>query len=420
MTYGLLIMAFIHFRKYNDEFLFLPLLFFLSTGINRLNAVLDGKAEWVSVVYTRNIFTPMTTEKAMVALGFLALGTVLLFFSYQYFNSRLPYPPKYVDNQSLFDQFIQSQKGFILGLFIFFNIVFTIFKGLMSGPMALGQSYFLLFPMALGGLILLAFLVYKSYNWQDGVGIKIFYLFLMSYAVFMSYNPGQRFQFLSWLIALGILISKNMTIQRKTITYLLGGIFVLFFFSLAGVARKYDITQMSIEEMWQKASERSDKNEDQNMLDGMMMIMDVYPQHLDYAYGMEHFEILLRPIPRQLWPGKPMGSYINKLGLSDARKGTIGISPSIYGTFYAECGIWGIVFFSLVYGWGIARLFRYSCKYNSDIQWLIKGLIIASFIPILRGGDLPGIFAFIGMSFWPVFILLYRYNKYLKQINAHI
>ena len=56
-----------------------------------------------------------------------------------------------------------------------------------------------------------------------------------------------------------------------------------------------------------------------------------------------------------------------------------------------------------------------AARYNSDLYWLIKGIILASFIPILRGGDLPGIVAFIGMSYWPVFVMIYLYNKHLKK-----
>lgn len=86
-------------------------------------------------------------------------------------------------------------------------------------------------------------------------------------------------------------------------------------FSIAGVARKHNLSQLTYQEIFDEAFERNEKREDQNMLDGFMMLLDVYPYHLNYAYGMEHIEIALRPIPRSLWPGKPMGSYINKLGL---------------------------------------------------------------------------------------------------------
>ena len=166
---------------------------------------------------------------------------------------------------------------------------------------------------------------------------------------------------------------------------------------------------------WEAAFERSSSKEDQNMLDGLMMVMDVYPNHLDYHYGGEHFEILLRPIPRAIWPEKPVGGYANKLGLNDVRKGTVGISQTIYGTFYGEGGVAGIVILSILYGYFFVRLFRMIGRYDSDLYWILKGIVLASFIPILRGGDLPGIVAFIGMSYWPVFLIVWQYNRYLKQ-----
>jgi hypothetical protein len=55
-----------------------------------------------------------------------------------------------------------------------------------------------------------------------------------------------------------------------------------------------------------------------------------------------------------------------------------------------------------------------SLTYNSDVRHLIKGITIASMIPLLRGGDLPGIYAFIGMSFWPVFYFINRYKKFIR------
>ncbi len=413
LTYFLILMALRHFIRYNDEFLFLPLLFFFSTGIERYNAVVNGKAEWVNVAYNFNIFTPVTNDKAMWALQLFFGGTAIFVISYQSFNKRLPYPNFYHDNPILFAEFIQIKRRFILYGFLFFLVVKTIFGGMISGPIALGNSYFLLFGMAVASFILLGFLAYRN-NSKN----KILYFVLMAYGIIISYNPSQRFQFLSWMVAIGIIALQNFSPKKKIKYYLIGGVFVLLFFSLAGVARKSNLKQMSFSEMYEAAMERSDSKEDQNMLDGFMMLLDVYPQHLNYAYGMDHFEILLRPIPRKLWPGKPKGSYINKLGLSDANKGTVGISPTIYGTFYAEGGLIGIIIISIIYGWLFVKLFRYTYRYNSDMQWLLKGIIIASFVPILRGGDLPGIIAFIGMSYWPVFLFLYQYNKFLERKKA--
>jgi hypothetical protein len=42
-------------------------------------------------------------------------------------------------------------------------------------------------------------------------------------------------------------------------------------------------------------------------------------------------------------------------------------------------------------------------------------MAISSLIPLLRGGDLPGIVAFVGMAYWPIFVFLYYYNAYLTN-----
>lgn len=413
-TLLLLLLAVRHYFRFNDEFLFLPPLFFLLTGISRYNAVLAGKSTWVSVAYTRNIFTEMTFEKAMWALGLFFLGTMLLSVSYSIYNSRVRYP-EVVDNDELFTQFIQEKRGVIFVLFIFFVIVNSIFKGLVSGALALGNSYFLYFGMAIAGLVLLAFVVYKSYTFAENFITKIIFLFLMVWGMFISYNPSLRFQFISWIVAFGILVTRNYSPWQKMKYYAVGGVGLLLFFALAGVARTHSISQITWKKSFQLASERNESKADQNMLDGFMMVLDVYPTHLNYSHGMEHFEILLRPIPRQFWPGKPMGGYHNKLGLNNLNQATVGISQTIYGSFYGEGGVLGIIILSILYGWLFVKLFRYAMRYESDMKWLLKGIIVASFIPILRGGDLPGIVGFIGMSYWPVIIMVWIYNRWLKR-----
>jgi hypothetical protein len=55
-------------------------------------------------------------------------------------------------------------------------------------------------------------------------------------------------------------------------------------------------------------------------------------------------------------------------------------------------------------------------NFNSDTRHIIKGATIASIIPLLRGGDLPGIYAFIGMSFWPIIFFVSRYKAFSKNI----
>jgi hypothetical protein len=43
----------------------------------------------------------------------------------------------------------------------------------------------------------------------------------------------------------------------------------------------------------------------------------------------------------------------------------------------------------------------------------VRASLCASLIPLLRGGDLPGIYAWIGMAFWPCALLLWLRRREL-------
>jgi hypothetical protein len=61
---------------------------------------------------------------------------------------------------------------------------------------------------------------------------------------------------------------------------------------------------------------------------------------------------------------------------------------------------------SIIYGFGFGRLVSFSTRIVPLGGLLIRGILAAAIVPLLRGGDLPGIYAWFGMSFWPCFLLL--------------
>lgn len=415
-TYLLLVIAIIYFFKKNDEFLMIIIFFFCATGLNRYSSILTGESEWVNVNYVISLFR-FDDFLAVEALNLFLLGSFLFMFSYMFFNANVKRTLASNDSNAKFYKFLLKKKSLIIKLFVVFVIINFITKILLSGAIniALGNSYAFLFRLAIGGIILLAFLIFRKIEFKRHPYLKIGFLGMIVFSAYISYNPSLRFQFLSWMVALGMLILKDTGPVKKFKYYLAGGAALILFFSLAGVARYHDMDTLSWKEKYELALKRTTTTEDQNMLDGFIMVLQVYPHELDFQYGSEHLEILMRPIPRSLWPGKPVGGYVNKLGLNDGSyQGTVGISQSIYGTFYGEGGTWGIIIFSILYGFLFVKIFRYSTKYSSDMRFLIKGIVFASLIPLLRGGDLPGIIAFIGMSYWPVLIIIYQYNNFLK------
>jgi hypothetical protein len=228
---------------------------------------------------------------------------------------------------------------------------------------------------------------------------------------YLTFDSSARFQFLGWILASTIILTEGLPFGRKALFALLGLTAAAALFAVAGALRKADDPDAALQE---DSVNRFAFASDANMLDGFVLLRQVYPDMLNYSYGNEHLEILTRPIPRAWWPGKPVGGYLNKLGIVTAETGfTLGISPSLFGSFYQEGGIIGMVLLSALYGFGFARLIRFSTVIHPLGGLLIRAITCAAVVPLLRGGDLPGIYAWFGMAFWPCFLVLYIWRKEL-------
>lgn len=425
MILGLIAMT-LFFIK-NDEFLVLVVIFFYQSGLNRYNLVMSGYERWVVVAYKKNIFN-LTDELGLVALNYFFIGTAVLTISYFIISLTRKPPKQFLDTEIPLNKFLQQYQYQIL---IMFSIVASIsyyakvffFRSYIQGGggIAFGGSYYVMIGFALGGFITLMFLLILSLNNTTQLIPKIAFIGLITVIAGMTYSSSGRFQFVSWAITIGIIWVGDKNPFYKLRVYLIGGFIISLAFGLAGVTRRTDVQSLSFFQKLSLAWERNKSTEDMTMLDGFMMVLQVYPQHLNYHYGTEHLEILYRPIPRSIWPDKPLGGYANKLGLNDNMGGgSVGISQSIYGSFYGEGGVAGIYVFCFLY----ALLFNYiivsSLRYRSNVRHMIKGIALSSAIPLLRGGDLPGIYAFIGMTFWPAILFVFQYKKFLRKYYMEI
>lgn len=413
------LMSMVLFFIKNDEIPILFVGFFYTSGLTRYNLVTSGADRWVRVAYSKNIFN-LTDELGLQALNYFFLGTAVLTVSYFIFSMFRKPPEVFKDSEECLAVFLKQNQAAILTAFavigtVSFYAKLAFVNSFMSsgGSIALGGSYYVMLGFALGGIISIMYLVFKNYNLKNQFIPKLLFGAVIAFAASMTYSSSGRFQFLSWTITCGIIFVGNRNPFYKLRMYIIGGLVVSLAFGLAGVKRRTDTTNMSTFQKLSLAWERNKSTEDATMLDGFMMVLQVYPQHLGFHYGTEHLEILYRPIPRSIWPDKPLGGYANKLGLNDNMSGgSVGISQSLYGSFYGEGGVSGIVFLSIIYAFLLHRIMAVSLRFSSDVRHLIKGIGIASMVPLLRGGDLPGIYAFIGMSFWPAFVFLYRYGRF--------
>ena len=73
-----------------------------------------------------------------------------------------------------------------------------------------------------------------------------------------------------------------------------------------------------------------------------------------YTYGSQYLQLFTEPIPRKLWPGKPLGSPVGFFNLN-AYGNFNGLTPSLPGDGWMSGGWLGLVitmtFFGCVWGW---------------------------------------------------------------------
>lgn len=418
---ALVLLSVIWLLRRNDELPLLISTFLFYVASYRYWAVTGGTNDWVNLGSFG--FTSITDEVAIIALSYIVLGEICLLVTYMWRQGSV-LPISSLESDSTYQALPGDRalfrwlrpKVLLLGLACIPLVLLTrtnVIEQVSSGRSLAFQisGYLRLFPFVLVGVATLVVCLWKFGGFSSSIN-KIIAVAILVSLVHLTFSSSGRFQFLGWLSASGIILASSYKPKTRLFILTTVAIISIGVFAVAGALRNPSLNPDILN---QAAWERAFSAEDANMLDGFVLVQEVYPQRLDFRLGMEHLEILLRPIPRALWPEKPVGGYMNQLGLITADTGfTLGISPTLFGSFYAEAGVIGIVFFSSVYGAILAAIVRYTAGLQLFAGVLIRAILCASLIPLLRGGDLPGIYAWIGMAFWPCFLLLWLKREDLR------
>jgi hypothetical protein len=408
---GWIIVSAIWFWRRRDEFPLILSLFLFYVFSFRFWALLQ---HWATPVNISPFgFAPVAVESCLASHSLGVLGQTMLLGVYMLVQNRTIWVPHMIGSAP-FLQWLRT-RTFVLTLVC--AGLTTLTRRAVGAQMDAGKSmsfeissYLSLFPMVLISAGILLVLLWKA----GGLNLpaqKFGALAMLGAIAYLTFDSSSRFQFLGWILASTIILAAGLPFQRKALFAFLGLTIAAALFAVAGALRGADDPDVVLQE---ESVNRFAFAADANMLDGFVLLRQVYPEMLPYSYGGEHLEIFTRPIPRAWWPGKPVGGYLNKLGIIDANSGvTLGISPSLFGSFYQEGGIIGMVLLSALYGFGFARLIRFSAVIHPIGGLLIRAIACAAAVPLLRGGDLPGIYAWFGMAFWPCFLVLYVWRKEL-------
>lgn len=405
----------------NDEMPLLVAGFMFYVASYRFWAVTTGLGEWVNIAgFGSFSFATITEPVAIGALKYIVLGEAVFLAAYCLRQkTRIPVVAPIADPVLL--AWLRP-KALALGMIALPLAVAT--RSRVMGALEAGRSmafevssYLYLFPLVLVGVATLILCLWR-FGGVATKGAKVAAGLVLAGLAHLSFSATGRFQFLGWIIAGSVVLSCCYGPAKRLVALAILGAAGMCLFAIAGALRNVD---RDPGEMKQAAWQRAFSAEDANMLDGFVLLQQVHPRLLPFSYGMEHLEILMRPIPRSIWKNKPVGGYMNKLGLIGAEAGfTLGISPTLFGSFYAEGGAPAIVIFSAIYGFALAWLVMITQRLAPFGAVMARSIPCAALVPLLRGGDLPGVYAWIGMAFWPCFLVLWLKRKELRGTASRV
>jgi len=149
-------------------------------------------------------------------------------------------------------------------------------------------------------------------------------------------------------------------------------------------------------------------NVDTTFLDQAALVMTLVDQHGSYFYGSTLAPLLVMPVPRPWWPGKPaLNQYEKDISTSSRPISTYGMIATIVGEGYANFGWVGVVLYPLLAAYGYGKFYFSAMRrpHNSVLRfgYLFAGSML---IQVFRDG-LVSAFVFTLVYAMPMTFLLY-------------
>jgi oligosaccharide repeat unit polymerase len=154
-------------------------------------------------------------------------------------------------------------------------------------------------------------------------------------------------------------------------------------------------------------------------LQTLSILIDQMPGTLDWQMGKTPLALVTMPVPRVLWPGKPLpatGPFTDAFfpGLYDS--GGTTIPPGLLGEWYMNFGQVGVVLgmlaFGVLYGWLAARWRRL----RDDASLLAYALMVGLLPHYVRGEMVSATVAFL-LIYLPAYALL-RVSEIAPSVDA--
>jgi len=241
-------------------------------------------------------------------------------------------------------------------------------------------------------------------------GRKWVWLVLGFYFVYRVYLGWERVHLVVLIISLMLLWLNGK--GRKWIPSWWVVVFVLLvpLFSFLGENRNYVKSifddSVALEVVDHSGGLDSFDNLDFANFEYLAYIISVVPRDSQtYTYGAQYLQIFTEPVPRVLWPGKPIGEPVKLVDLNEFGN-FVGLTKSVVGDAWLNLGYLGVIVNLFFLGYFLKYLYFKIYINGSNIAKISWVMLIPFSLQLFRDGGIVTITKFLLFSFFPVFLWL--------------
>lgn len=169
------------------------------------------------------------------------------------------------------------------------------------------------------------------------------------------------------------------------------------------------------------ASMLNGEADDQVVLDQYAVTLTEIDKKGKIYYGTTLAPLLVSPVPRQIWPGKPkLNEWQREISSYYRPFDVIGSIATLYGESYANFRYLGLLFIPAFLFYGLTRWYRRMyTKPIYDINKFFYTLIFCCMIQVMRDG-LISLFIFPVLSNMPLFIIYVSHKLFAKPKKPNV
>src|ERR1044072_488950 len=292
------------------------------------------------------------------------------------------------------------------GVFGFY--AYSILPGLEGERIQLGEwqtSSWLFITQTWIGLVLLALIYWYGFRWWLTALMLLFLLV-------MAYQGYHRFR----VIIPAILLIQIYLDRRKMKwppVYVMGVILALalLFFPMKEIGKMAQqgetVAQIIDNSRESINSALVAEAPDQIFLDLFACAITLCDENGKLYYGTTYLNLIILPVPRQWWPGKPtLGDYVNDISRPWRPMFEMGLIVTFLGESYANFGFLGIILVPYLVAYWLARIYfrAYRSNYFSVARFAYL-LIACNLIQVYRDG-LVSIVVFTCVNMMPLMLIV--------------